>query len=274
MSPFDAPAARYMTSPVVTIHPDAALTDAAARMKEAGVSCLGVVGANGALTGMISQTDLVRVGRLRAALAGGTRLLTLPRHRVRDWLTAAVIVVERDTPLCEAAARMASAHVHRVFVVEGERPIGVLSTTDVMRAVVDSRTNAPLSSCATAKVITVEAGDPLGVALHRLVEARVHGLVVTESGWPVGLFTQREALAAGGLDPRHPVEEAMSCAMLCLPARTPLHRAAALALETGARRVLSVTARTLSGIASGLDLARVAAAGRPTHRPGPRRGFA
>jgi hypothetical protein len=75
----------------------------------------------------------------------------------------------------------------------------------------------------------------------------------------VRIYTQREAPDAAALDRRRPVEEVMTCAMLCLPSRTPVHRAAALALETRARRLLAVSARALCRIARGLDIARLMA---------------
>ncbi len=259
MNRFDQPVSSYMTAPVVDVSPDVELSVAEERMREHSVSSLAVCAADGRLLGMISRTDLVRVGRLRAALAGGDRLLTLPRKRVRERMTPTVVIVERDASMREAATRMVSAHVHRLFIVDGGRPTGVLSVADVMRAIVDEGIAAPLSSCMSSPVLTVQASDSVGVALDRLVEAHVHGLVVTEGNWPIGIFTQVEALAAGKLDPAHPVEEVMSCAMLCLPVRTPLRRAAELALETNAQRILGVAAREMRGIATGLDLARIAA---------------
>jgi CBS domain-containing protein len=105
----------------------------------------------------------------------------------------------------------------------------------------------------------VDASEAIGQATDLLLGARVHGLVVCEDDWPVGIYTQREALEAAALDRHRPVEEAMSCAMLCLPPRTPIHRAATLALETRARRLLAVSNRALRGIASGLDIARLIA---------------
>jgi len=91
------------------------------------------------------------------------------------------------------------------------------------------------------------------------LEARVRALVVEDQEWPVGLFTQTEALLCASQDAGTKVEDAMSCALLCLPLNMPLFRAAALALETRARRILATANRDLHGILSGLDIARVIA---------------
>lgn len=259
MSQLDQPVAAYMTHPVVEIDSEAPVGAAADRMKSTGVHCLAVVGRDHKLMGVISETDLIRSGRIRAAMLGGGRALSLGEQRVRERATPAVIVVDRDAQLREAAHQMSAARVHQVCVVEDGRPTGMLTVADVMRAVAADKTDTPLILCTSRPVITVDARDPLSTAIDLIVESRVHGVVVTEAGWPVGIFGQREALDAAGLDPNHPVEDAMSCAMLCLPARTPLWRAAELALESGAQRILAVASRELRGIATGLDLARAAA---------------
>ena len=51
-------------------------------------------------------------------------------------------------------------------------------------------------------------------------------------------------------------EEAMSYAMLCLQKDTPLHRAAAHAADTRARRVIVTDKRQTVGIMTGIDFAR------------------
>jgi CBS domain-containing protein len=250
--------ALHMSAPVVTISADAPLQLAAARLVER--SCLVVVG-GGEPIGMFCRCNLLRAGRLRAQMSGSWRLLSIPRMAVRQRMTTPLVTISRQQSVAEAAAKMVSAKVHRVVVVDGELAVGLLSTSDVMRALALTRNAAPLASCMSSPVITVESQEPLAAALDRMLIASVHGLVVTENGWPIGVFTQREALEAADLDARVPVEEAMSDAMVCLPSKTPICRAAADALASRARRVLAVDGRKLRGIVTGLDVARVASLG-------------
>jgi CBS domain-containing protein len=72
----------------------------------------------------------------------------------------------------------------------------------------------------------------------------------------VGLFTQREALEARAAPPEATVETFMTPALLCLQHGTPLHRAAALAVATRARRVLALDGRHVVGMLTGLDFCR------------------
>ena len=80
----------------------------------------------------------------------------------------------------------------------------------------------------------------------------------TTDGWPVGVFTQREALEARHQARKTPVDEVMNPAMLSLEADTPLHRAAAQAEALRVRRVIVVRNRQIEGILTGVDFARAA----------------
>jgi len=55
---------------------------------------------------------------------------------VRRYMTADVVTVGPETPLPELTRAMIDAHIHCIIVVDAEqRPIGVVSSTDVLAAV-------------------------------------------------------------------------------------------------------------------------------------------
>jgi CBS domain-containing protein len=60
----------------------------------------------------------------------------LPTDEVRYYMTANPVTVAADTPIRVLARMMIDARIHRTIVVdEQERPIGVVSGTDVLDAV-------------------------------------------------------------------------------------------------------------------------------------------
>jgi len=259
MKPFDSPAREYMSSPVAALTGGAELLEAERLLDARNVSALAVVGDRGQLVGVLSRTDLIHVGRQRASMASDTALLTLPHLHVRQRMVSPAVTVSPGTPLRQAAALLCDHRIHRVFVVEEERPVGVLSTRDILRAVADARVDAALRTVMTRPVLTIEASATLAQATDQLERAHLRGLVVVDGDWPIGLFTQREALSSRGADAELPVEAVMSLALLCLPESLPLFRAAHFALASRARHILAVEARQMHGIVSGLDFARVAA---------------
>ena len=65
----------------------------------------------------------------------------LPTDQVRHYMTADPVTVGADTPIRVLARLMIDAHIHRTIVVDkGQRPIGVVSSTDVLAAVAYSGT--------------------------------------------------------------------------------------------------------------------------------------
>jgi CBS domain-containing protein len=60
----------------------------------------------------------------------------LPTDEVRQFMTADPVTVPADTPIEELARKMLDAHIHRLIVVnEGQRPVGIVSTTNILAAV-------------------------------------------------------------------------------------------------------------------------------------------
>ena len=115
----------------IVIRADASLSDAAALMDREHVHGLPVVDADGALLGVLSQTDLNRARSTEYLWANW------PGLAVRHLMTSPAITVHRSTPLVVAARRMEERQIHRLVVVEdGDplSPIGILSMSDLVHA--------------------------------------------------------------------------------------------------------------------------------------------
>jgi CBS domain-containing protein len=122
-----------MQTDVQTVRPDVVLNDAVVSLAESHITGLPVVDGGGRLVGVISTTDIltaeeeVEDQKARAAMFEETL--------VQDLMTPRPLTIAPDATVKEAAQEMLYADVHRLFVVEGERVVGVLSTTDIVRAV-------------------------------------------------------------------------------------------------------------------------------------------
>ncbi len=82
------------------------------------------------LLGVISQADIVR------ARAVENLWRRWPGLRVRHLMHAPALTADRSMTMAEAAQLMERTHVHRLVVVDDDqlRPIGLISTTDLVRA--------------------------------------------------------------------------------------------------------------------------------------------
>ncbi len=256
MSTTNQPVHDYMTAPVHAVGPSEDLTAVYNVLVGLGVSSVPVVEDENHLVGVISMTDLLKVGRHRAGSARGASLLELPSAEAYEHMSAIVVSVSPDETVAQAARRMVEGHYHRVYVVEGTKLVGVTSTRDVMTAVCDKGLKSPIEHWMSSPAFTIRAEQSLSEATDRLRRAHVTGLIVIEDGWPIGLYTQREALEAAGLSKETRVDAVMNAAMLVLDESTRLHRAAAQAAALRVRRVIAVRSREVTGILTGFDFAR------------------
>jgi CBS domain-containing protein len=248
----------YMSSPVFTIRSDESLERCHDRLRKHRISSLPVMDDAEKLIGVISRTDLLRVGRYRGGSQPDAVLLDLPNQTVADAMTAGAIALGLNDSIAAASRRMVDARVHRVYVTERAAIIGVFSTHDIMLALRDHRVSAPIEKFMSRPVVTIDHQEPISRAAERLEQAGITGLVVVEGDWPVGLFRQVEALRSRDLPPSTVVDDVMDPAMICLRDDTPMHRAAAHATAVRARRIVACKDRMMSGILTGLDFALAA----------------
>ncbi len=119
-----------MTRDPISIRADVSLHEAAQLLDRHRIRGLPVVDPAGALIGVLSQTDLVR------ARATEHLWRNWPGLAVRHLMTQPALTIPAAADLEEAARLMEERHVHRLVVVadDGCTPIGIISTTDLVRA--------------------------------------------------------------------------------------------------------------------------------------------
>lgn len=121
-----------MTADPIVVGADAPLADAARLLERHRVHGLPVVDADGVLVGVVSQTDMLR------ARTTDDLWSRWPGLRVRHLMTSPALTIAAGAAIDEAAATMERAGVHRLIVTGPEgAPVGVLSTTDLVHAMLE-----------------------------------------------------------------------------------------------------------------------------------------
>jgi CBS domain-containing protein len=105
-----------------TVEPDMPVADAVARMRRDGLDCL-LVTDDGHLVGIFTDRDAVLKVAGQAA----------DRRAVRELMTPDPVVLRRDDPIAVAINKMAVGGFRHVPIVDGGRPIAVVSARDVFR---------------------------------------------------------------------------------------------------------------------------------------------
>jgi len=119
----------------MTVKPDAPVDATLKRMKEERVRRFPVVGDEGELVGIVSQTDL-----LYAAPSPSTSLSVYEMHylysriEVSQVMTEDVITVEHDDPIEEAARLMIDHRIGGLPVMRDGNLVGIITETDIFKA--------------------------------------------------------------------------------------------------------------------------------------------
>jgi CBS domain-containing protein len=122
-----------MQGDVITVDLDTPINDAVVTLTDAHISALPVVDSGGRMVGVVSSTDILTSEA--EANDAVEREALFEEMMVRDIMTRRPLTVSPDAEVREAAQQMLYADVHRLFVTAGDKVVGVISTTDIVRAV-------------------------------------------------------------------------------------------------------------------------------------------
>lgn len=156
-------ASNVMHSPVYCARPDDTLKKLEDTFDDKHISGMPVV-ENGEMIGIITQDDLIRVPAMMDAMAryvtsemqsDGPMMDTedkdndgvpdsfdfrgqIPNMKVSQVMARKVVTCELSTPLERIIELMVQHHIHRVVVIDGSGPVGIISTLDVLKNLADS----------------------------------------------------------------------------------------------------------------------------------------
>lgn len=125
--------ADLMTAGVKTIEPDMTIADAVMLMADEHISALPVVDRIGKCIGVLSTTDVLESAAEAADNEERSRLFE--KTLVKDLMTARAMTVPVTAEIKEAAQQMLYLDVHRMFVEDDGKLVGVISQSDIVRGV-------------------------------------------------------------------------------------------------------------------------------------------
>ena len=149
-------AAQVMTRGVLTVDADWSVGELATFLEDHAISGAPVVDAEGGLLGVVSVTDIARRGPVTASSvdephafyhqvvdrvvareeAAGFRVVD-DSSKVREIMTPMIFSVEAGVPVQEVADTMIRGRIHRLFVMDEGKMVGVISTLDLLSVVRD-----------------------------------------------------------------------------------------------------------------------------------------
>ncbi len=125
--------AEIMETDVRTVAIDTPVSEVLVSLADGQVTGLPVVDTGNRVIGVVSGTDVIAAqAETRDA---GERQILLEETPVRDIMTPRPLLIESTAELEEAARHMLYADVHRLFVEDNGVLVGVITQTDIVRAV-------------------------------------------------------------------------------------------------------------------------------------------
>lgn len=122
-----------MQADVRTIAEDAPVSEAIVLLADGHISALPVVNDQHQLVGILSTTDVLTA---EAESEGGKALNRVATHtRVGEIMSRNPKTIGPDADIKLAAQEMLYLDVHRLLVVDGGQLVGIVSQSDIVRAV-------------------------------------------------------------------------------------------------------------------------------------------
>lgn len=129
-----------MTETPIVISPGASLYEARELMDDNDIRRLLVVDSYGDLVGMLTLSDIQRArpSWLLRDMDDDQRMEEAEEDTVRQAMTAEPLTITPDDSIQEAAERMLEYKISGLPVVDGTRPVGIVTESDIFRLIVES----------------------------------------------------------------------------------------------------------------------------------------
>ncbi|MBL8484992.1 MAG: CBS domain-containing protein [Rhodocyclaceae bacterium] len=187
-APGGEPVARFMSAPLVTAHPDLDFAAAQILMANHGIRHLVLIGADGGLYGVVSESDFQR-------RAGSDVYAAI--HSLDLVMDQDATVVEPDCPLAQALDTMAAGHLDHLLVGHHGIPAAIFTERDVppLLARGADRHALRMGEVSNGPLVTIAVDAPVELAVRRMqAEGLRHLAVVDRHGRVVGVVSQHRLL--------------------------------------------------------------------------------
>jgi acetoin utilization protein AcuB len=140
----------FMTPCPVTVEIGLLLVDALDRMYADNIRHLPVVDGNGKLVGLLSTRDIAAVAAMRS--------IDPKKATVETAMATVPFTCSDDTPLLPVVERMEARRLGSVVVTNEDKPVGIFTTTDALRALRGQLVGEPVLPLLPPEIAEGEGG--------------------------------------------------------------------------------------------------------------------
>ena len=196
LAAINEPVKEIMTRDAISITPKYSIRESVDLMAEKGIGSLPIVDKEEKLVGIVTERDFA------LALAG-----SLTNETVGDIMIKDVITTTPGTPIESCSKIMVRNNLRRIPVVEEDKLIGIVTSTDILRFFGDKEMFASMTSNSgldvlkrkiseiiKPNILVTESTVRLGDLCELLAEKNIGGVPVVDDDQLVGIVTERDIL--------------------------------------------------------------------------------
>jgi predicted transcriptional regulator len=122
-------------------------------------------------------------------------MISIPKKPVRDYINHRLITVPSTATVKEALIILAKNNIHGAPVENDGDIVGIVTYTDIGRAISDDRTNDKVTDVMSTNVVTIDEERPMYEAVSVMNQKKIGRLLVTEDGKPKGMITRMDVIS-------------------------------------------------------------------------------
>ncbi|WNY27032.1 CBS domain-containing protein [Methanolapillus ohkumae] len=123
-----------------------------------------------------------------------TELVSLPQKHVKNYMKPLNLAINPNSDLQEASKHFLSKNLHGAAVEDKGKIIGIITTSDVTRAVANSKLDVKVKDVMTKELITVDGETQLYDVVKLFHKYNIGQLIVTVDGTPKGILSKTDVL--------------------------------------------------------------------------------
>jgi PAS domain S-box-containing protein len=238
-----------MTEDIATVCPGASVVSAAKIMSDKNISCI-IVSNNGDLSGIITETDL-----LKKAVAKG---FDFRKMTVEHIMSTPVRSLPCNLSVLDASRIMEAENIRRLVIAEDERPVGIITQTDIVRVLTSYSMWKNVEELMTSDVAAISTSATVKEAADVMASRDISCLVAMANDAVAGIFTERDLLKRVIALKRNPSEtilkNVISSPVVSVPSNYSIPSASKMMEKMKIRRLLVMDDQNLLGVVTQTDI--------------------
>lgn len=122
-------------------------------------------------------------------------MISIPKKPVREYINHRLITIPSTATVKDALIVLARNNIHGAPVESDGNIVGMVTYTDIGRAISNDKTNDKVTDVMSPNVVTIDQERPMYEAVSVMNQNKIGRLLVTEDGKPKGMITRMDVIS-------------------------------------------------------------------------------